>query len=258
MAKSPKEPRSLSPIGKYDVGYCKPPKAHQFKEGQPSANPKGRPKGSRNGTKANPLPFVDIPLDRMVLEEAMRPVQVREGDKVIKISAFQAGVRATMFNAARGSNPAMRNVHIITSHAHTQARTELDERIKIAVEYKEAATARAHYCKRKGIRFDGDFHPDDVHIDHDTGEVYLIGPKTPEERELRQMIFDALDYTSMSLSALAEQIRENPKLQKARKRLGLFIMMIDQTNAWLPVHYQDAVDPEVRALAIMPDESSGE
>lgn len=258
MAKPPKKTRSLSPIGTYDVGYCKPPAATQFQAGQPSANPKGRPKGSNNGAKANPLPIVDIPLGRMTLEEAARPVQVRMGDKVVKIPAYQAGVRATMNNAARGSNPAMRNAYIITAHAHAQERAELEERIEVAVKYKETATAYAHYCKRRGVRFDWDFHPDDVHIDHDTGEVYLIGPKTPEEREVRQIMFGALDYASMSLDALAQQIRENPKLQKARKRLGLFIMMIDQTNAWLPVHYHEAVDPEVRALAIMPDENSSE
>jgi hypothetical protein len=31
----------------YTVGYCKPPRAHQFKPGN-NANPMGRPKGTRN------------------------------------------------------------------------------------------------------------------------------------------------------------------------------------------------------------------
>ena len=32
----------------YDVGYKRPPRQHQFRKGQPSANPKGRPRGSHN------------------------------------------------------------------------------------------------------------------------------------------------------------------------------------------------------------------
>jgi soluble cytochrome b562 len=185
-------------------------------------------------------------------------VQVRVGDKVIKIPAYQAGVRATMTNAARGSNPAMRNAHIIVSHAHDQARAELEERINAAVAYKEAATARAYYCKRRGIRFDWDIHPNDVHLDLNTGDVFIQGTMNQGEREVRQMMFDTLDFASASLKKLAEQVRENPRLKKVRERIGLFVMTIDRTNAWLPTHYHEAIDPEIRAMAIMPDESSGE
>jgi Family of unknown function (DUF5681) len=32
----------------YEVGYRRPPQQHQFKKGQPSRHPKGRPPGSRN------------------------------------------------------------------------------------------------------------------------------------------------------------------------------------------------------------------
>ena len=34
----------------YAVGYKRPPRKHQFKTGQPSANPKGRPRGSGKQT----------------------------------------------------------------------------------------------------------------------------------------------------------------------------------------------------------------
>jgi hypothetical protein len=32
----------------YEVGYGRPPRQHQFKKGEPSRNPRGRPPGSRN------------------------------------------------------------------------------------------------------------------------------------------------------------------------------------------------------------------
>lgn len=43
---------SDDPKDGYDVGYGKPPKDHQFKKGQPSANPNGRPKKEASITKA--------------------------------------------------------------------------------------------------------------------------------------------------------------------------------------------------------------
>lgn len=253
MAKHPKKPRSLSPIGNYEVGYCKPPKEHQFQPNQPSANRAGRPRGSVNKVKANPLPIADIPLNRLILEEAMRPVQVREGDKVITIPALQAGVRVAQLNARRGSNPAMRNVHRITSEAYARERAEMADRIEAAIAYKEAATARLKYCKRKGIRFDWDFHPDDVHIDHYTGDVMVVGLMSQEERTARIMMFEVLDFAQMKIKELAEQIRGNPTLLNERNRLGLFIMLIDRTNAWLPRHYHEAVASGIRELASIPN-----
>ena len=257
MVKPPKSSRSLAPIGNHEVGYCKPPTAHQFKKGEPSANPKGRPKGARNTAKVNPLPFVDIPIHKMALEEANRPVQVREGDKVVKIPAIQAGFRACLINAARGSNPAIRNMHNITSDAHAQLRRKTEEAIKAALEYKKTANEYLASCKRCGVRFDWDIHPDDVIIDLETGEVMLAGPTSMEERAAHKMLLDGLDQTIGMAEESAELIRENPKLRNERKRLGLLVALIDRVNNMLAPHWQKPCDPKLCELAIMP-ETGGE
>src|SRR6202011_5394966 len=38
--------RNPRPPGDYEVGYGRPPRAHRFKKGEPSRNPKGRPRGT--------------------------------------------------------------------------------------------------------------------------------------------------------------------------------------------------------------------
>ena len=72
----------------YDVGYGKPPKRTQFKRGQ-SANPKGRPKGSRNfGTD--------------VLSILRSPVKVNKGGRARKISTQSAALLVLRDKALRG------------------------------------------------------------------------------------------------------------------------------------------------------------
>lgn len=253
MAKPPKKSRALAPIGDYPVGYCKPPVASQFKAGEPSANRKGRPKGSRNRQKSDPLPIVDVPIHKMVLEEAMRLVQVRDGNKVVKIPAYQAGVRATYINAAKGSNAAMRNAHLMATHAERVERERLEERVLVWREYKQAAARRLAFCRARGIEFDWEIHPDDVQFDGRTGEIYIFGPLNQEDHAALKFLMDSLEFVHKAAEETAERVRENPRRQKARVALGLHIELIGRLNAQLPARLQREVDPAIRALAIEPD-----
>src|SRR3954447_19454038 len=81
----------------HEVGYKKPPVAHQFKEGV-SGNPHGRPKGARNKRPA----LYDERLKGIILDEAYRTIRVNEGAKRITLSMAQAVVRSLAVNGARG------------------------------------------------------------------------------------------------------------------------------------------------------------
>ena len=64
----------------YEVGYGKPPKETQFKKGQPSANPKGRPKGSKSWKT-------------LLDEELNREITISVNGKPEKVTMKQAIVR---------------------------------------------------------------------------------------------------------------------------------------------------------------------
>jgi Family of unknown function (DUF5681) len=85
-------PTKKTPKGDYRVGYCKPPAAHRFKDGN-QANPKGRRKGARNR--------------KVVIQEVLfEPVTVREGNQTRQMSALEALLKKLLSNALSGDNKA--------------------------------------------------------------------------------------------------------------------------------------------------------
>jgi hypothetical protein len=71
----------------YEVGYRRPPRKNQFKKGQPSPNPKGRPRGSKN---------VDLV---QVLKE---PVTLKIGGRTRKVPYLEAWMQVIKEKALKG------------------------------------------------------------------------------------------------------------------------------------------------------------
>ncbi len=80
------------PTGNYEVGYCRPPKAHEFPK-DTSGNPKGRPKGARN-------------LKTDLLEELGETMMVREGGRERRISKQRALIKIQVARALNGNDRA--------------------------------------------------------------------------------------------------------------------------------------------------------
>ena len=67
------------------VGYGRPPAEHRFQKGR-SGNPGGRPQQSKN--KPRQFDPAGQPTDNLILEEAYRPVTIREGERTIELPAI--------------------------------------------------------------------------------------------------------------------------------------------------------------------------
>jgi hypothetical protein len=83
--------------GDYDVGYGKPPKAHQFKPGR-SGNPKGRPKGAKS----------EATIWRELMQERIEVTQ--PGRRSRRISSLQALLLRCRNAALAGDLKAMKFV----------------------------------------------------------------------------------------------------------------------------------------------------
>jgi Family of unknown function (DUF5681) len=89
--------------------YRKPPIEYQFKRGQ-SGNPKGRPKKRPQLIDSGFGGGIVDQLGAIALKEAMRPIAVREGDKITKMPAIQALIRSMFRSAAQGDSKSQRQL----------------------------------------------------------------------------------------------------------------------------------------------------
>ena len=96
-----------SATGDYAVGYCRPPKASQWKPGQ-SAYPAGRPKGSKNE-------------DTIVREVMNRKVALSLGGNVRKVSLLEAVWTKIADDALKGNAKAQA---LITNRARSLETTD--------------------------------------------------------------------------------------------------------------------------------------
>jgi len=98
----------------YEVGFGKPPKATQFREGQ-SGNPKGRPKG-----KPNLVTVINRTLQAKVI--------INENGRRREVTKYEAGMIQLSNKAASGDLPALKMVIMLARLAEEGLQQEISSK----------------------------------------------------------------------------------------------------------------------------------
>jgi len=170
-----------SPLLNQAGGYCRPPADKQFKPGQ-SGNPKGRPAKKRSkgsGHRHNLDPQDEF------MAEMLRPVQVRENDQLVEISAIRAVTRSLNLSALKGDVRAQihltKTFEAIRADRDAQSLALFEEAIEIQNWlYEKHKEAESH-----GTSLADDYpHPSDLLLDPIALEVRINGPVSHDDHRI--------------------------------------------------------------------------
>lgn len=220
--------------GDYTVGRGKPPREHCFRPGF-SGNLRGRPKKSDKSSR-HPL---EQAAENIFLREAHREVTLNDGGKSVTMTALEAATRAHFNKAIRGNAHAQKSCIQI---AQAIERKETEQHAKLweqaIVRKAELEVERQHWVASGRDEAAMLFHPEDIQICSQTGDVTTYLALTEEERDARQRLL-------LMRGEKEAVIRRNRKARELGVELQLWALELELAEETFNV-INEALPPRFR------------
>jgi len=155
-----------------EVGYRRPPREHQFKKGEPSPNPGGRPRRAAPDLALSEQFFL-----KTVLKSSGTPISIKQNGVASEMSSTEAVVESVKISAIVDRNARAQGLFADwLRQAEVANARDIRENNEFWIAYQSAARNLVAQAKERGEPEPKPMpHPDDIIADHD-GRLRNIGP----------------------------------------------------------------------------------
>ena len=171
----------------YRVGPGCPPREYQWKPGQPSPNPAGRPRKKPKEL----LSVLGTPLEDMIIRLGLEKMLVREGGVQSELPAIEANVRMIRRRAMQGHSRDQDKFLKIYAEALRSKKAYAESILEAAARHKYLWSEKFALAEKRGLPVPNVLpHPQDVII-HGNGNIEIVGPVSYEQLKALE---DCLEY----------------------------------------------------------------
>jgi hypothetical protein len=235
--------------GDYEVGYGKPPVSTRFVKGT-SGNKRGRTPGAKN--KFTPESFSNV-----FLEESRRLIEVKEGGTFKSMPNDRALIRKIIGMAGAGD---IRAIKIVVDELRTQENRRDDKKRKLFSETIEFKKRHAEESKQRRMFGDPEpeymYHPDDFHLNYETGSVTYVGLTATQSKYFRQLLQMKKFFESALISLVEDSsIQEGGDIGIVWEDVKHVVSMLEKINAAFNMPWGRDIDycPDLQELRKLKD-----
>lgn len=175
----------------------------------------------------------------IILQEALRPVAIREGDKTFKMPMFQAIIRAVGIAAVKGNRFSQRDAMAIIRTAAKEKAAEVRQNFEFCIDMKADGEALLKSYDDKGMPRPDIFpHPDDILIDPREGTAQIVGPHTDEELQMVNSTLASLDAIQEMVTKLGQKAKRGRDKASFKQAVLKLQRHFDEINSVMPKRHK--------------------